>query len=271
MSTHVQHKATDASGDRSLVPIPPVMSTRNPLRLFGLLFVWGFSATKEMLSLILIIQVLMSVMTLLGYGLLMGDVPLPQANFLVTGATTISLIILGLVIVPQAVAQSKANGSLSWIRTLPVPRWIFLIADLAVYAMIALPGLILSPLVGYWRYGVSFSISWWIVLVAPLVAFMAATVGYSIALLVQPKVAMLLSQLLVFVTLLFSPLSFPAAHMPGWLQEVHLWLPLEPMGQAIRATLMSDTFTMPTRSIIVLAVWTLIATAGGVRALNKRV
>jgi ABC-2 type transport system permease protein len=53
----------------------------------GLLIQWNFRRSVEFLPLVVVIQIAMAVLTLLGYGLLMGDVPVAAANYLVTGAT----------------------------------------------------------------------------------------------------------------------------------------------------------------------------------------
>jgi ABC-2 type transport system permease protein len=114
------------------------------------------------------------------------------------------------------------------------------------------------------------SVTPWVILAAPLVSLIAATVGYSMALLLKPQLAHLITQVLVFVILLFSPISFPPAHMPTWLQNVHHWLPLQPMAELMRSTLLADTFSMPLRSVVVLAVWTVAAVAGAIAVLRRR-
>ena len=42
--------------------------------------------------------------------------------YLATGAPAITLITMGLVALPQVVAQAKTEGTLEYMRTLPVPR-----------------------------------------------------------------------------------------------------------------------------------------------------
>ncbi len=39
----------------------------------------------------------------------------------------------GLVITPQVIADARKEGSLDWMRTLPVPRWSFFAADIAIH------------------------------------------------------------------------------------------------------------------------------------------
>ncbi len=94
--------------------------------------------------------------------------------------------------------------------------------------------------------------------------------GYAIACLLPPQVANLLSQVLVFVVLLFSPVSYPASRLPDWLAELHHWLPIEPMADAMRACLVGDRFAMPLRSTIVLAAWCLASLVAATWSLRRR-
>jgi len=260
---------TISSGPMSAAaqPLPVAVA---PVRQFGLLVAWQARRMSGLVPLLVLVQGLLAVTTVFGYGLLIGTPPPAAAAYLATGAPTVTLIMVGLVMAPQAVAQAKTEGSLAWMRTLPVPRGVFLAADLALYTLIALPGTLLGVGAGAWRFHVALSISPWIVLAVPLVSLVAAAVGYSAALLLAPPLAQLLSQVLVFVSLLFSPISFPAERLPGWLATVHQWLPIEPLADLMRAVLMSGQFAMPVRSGVVLAVWTLAALMGASAVLRRR-
>jgi len=240
------------------------------LRQFGLLLAWQCRRASGMLPLLVVIQGLLATTTVFGYGLLIGTPPPQAAAYLATGASTVTLIMVGLVMAPQAVAQAKTEGSLEWMRTLPVPRPVFLAADLAMYTLVALPGTALGVLAGAWRFHVALSVAPRVLWAVPLVSLIAASVGYSAALLLRPQLAQLLSQVLVFVALLFSPISYPADRLPAWLAAVHHWLPLEPMADLMRSALMSHEFAMPPRSGAVLAVWTLAALLGATAVLRRR-
>ncbi|MCV2393722.1 ABC transporter permease [Actinotalea sp. M2MS4P-6] len=241
-----------------------------PVRATLLLAQWQLRRQAQMMPLMVVVQVFMAVTTVLGYGLLVGDPDPYTALFLATGAPTITLITVGLVMTPQLVAQSRMEGSLDWLRTLPVPRWSFLAADLTVWTLIALPGMVLGVITGMVRFHVDLSPAPWLVPGALVVSLVAAAVGYAMASLLQPQIAQLMTQALVFIVLLFSPVSYPAERMPDWLQSVHHWLPIEPMAQLIRSGLAHDTFSMPMRSVVVLAVWGVASVAAASAALRKR-
>jgi ABC-2 type transport system permease protein len=235
-----------------------------------LLTQWQFRRQATMLPLLVVVQVFLAIATILGFGLVIGDPPPEQALYLATGAPTITLVMVGLVMTPQMLSQSRTEGSLDWMRTLPVPRGSFLVSDLLVWTLIALPGMVLGIVTGVLRFDVDLSPAPWLVPAALLVSLTAAAVGYGMASLLKPTLAMLMTQVLVFVLLLFTPVSFPADRMPGWLQTAHEWFPFEPMAQLIRSGLAHDTFSMPGRSLAVLLAWCAASVAGATWALRRR-
>lgn len=235
-----------------------------------LLTQWQFRRQATMLPLLVLVQVFLAIATILGFGLVIGDPPPDQALYLATGAPTITLVMVGLVMTPQMLSQSRTEGSLDWMRTLPVPRGSFLVSDLLVWTLIALPGMVLGIVTGVLRFDVDLSPAPWLVPATLLVSLTAAAVGYGMASLLKPTLAMLMTQVLVFVVLLFTPVSYPADRMPAWLQTAHEWFPFEPMAQLVRSGLASDTFTMPGRSLVVLLAWCAASVAGATWALRRR-
>lgn len=239
------------------------------LRQYGLLTQWQLRRQSGMLPLLIVVQAGLAVGTVLGFGILMGDVGTAAELFLVTGAPTVTLIAVGLVMAPQQLSQSKIEGSAQWLMTLPVKRLTFLMADLTMWTIIALPGTVLALLVGVLRYDVSLDVSVWAVPAALLISLTAAALGYAMSALLPPMVAMLITQLLVFTILLFTPISVPASNFPDWLASVHQVLPLEPMADLLRASL-SSAFSVSTGSILVLIAWCVAAVTAAGLALKRR-
>jgi ABC-2 type transport system permease protein len=235
-----------------------------------LLAQWQFRRQSAYLPLLVVVQVFLAITTVIGYGLLVGDPPPEVALYLATGAPTVTLITVGLVMTPQMHAQARTEGSLDWMRTLPVPRTVFLVTDLLVWTLLALPGMVLGVVAGAMRFDITLDVAPWLVPATLLVSLTSAAVGYAMASLLAPAVAMLMTQVLVFVVLLFSPVSYPASRMPGWLQGVHEWLPVQPMAQLVRAGLVQGTFDMPLRSLVVLVAWCVASVAGASLALRRR-
>jgi ABC-2 type transport system permease protein len=235
-----------------------------------LLVRWQLNRSKEAVPLLVLVQLLLAVSTVIGYGLIVGDPGPIGGLYLATGAPTVTLVMVGLVMTPQWMAQARTEGSLDWMRTLPVPRGIFLVADLLVWTGIALPGLVVGILVGRWRFDVDLSPTWWFVPAAIVVSLTAAAIGYAVASLLVPTLAQLVSQVFVFLIMLFTPVCFPADRLAPWAQHLHQWLPFEPMAQVVRAGLAPDAFTVPGRSVAVLLTWCVLCVAGAAAALRRR-
>jgi len=121
------------------------------LQQYGLLTQWQLRRQSVLLPLLVVVQGALAVGTVLGFGILMGDLEGQAALYLATGAPTITLIVIGLVMAPQMLSQAKTEGSAQWMMTLPVPRLVFLAADLTVWTLVALPGTVLAVFVGVLR------------------------------------------------------------------------------------------------------------------------
>jgi ABC-2 type transport system permease protein len=93
-------------------------------------------------------------------------------------------------------------------------------------------------ILGAVRFGFNLDITW---LVVPAAIFVAATgvfVGYTIAFGVpKPMMVNVITQIMIFIVMMFSPVMFPAENLPGWLQSVHMVLPIQYMADLVRGTL----------------------------------
>ncbi|MER6911888.1 ABC transporter permease [Streptomyces sp. NPDC000594] len=239
--------------------------------IYGTLLRWTMSQVGPMLPLVLIVQALLAAGIIVGFGFLVPDITTPAAEFLSSGAPTVLLMVVGLVLVPQGVAQSRTSGTFTYLRALPVPRPLLLLADLTVWLIVALPGIPVAVLVAQWRYDLSFAIDWPVLVAASaLTAVMATAVGYAIAVLLPPMLAQLVCQVLVFFVMLFSPITFTEGQLPEWFRSVHEVLPFQPAGDLIRSGLLSDTYSASGQDVVVLLFWCALGVAISVRALVRR-
>jgi ABC-2 type transport system permease protein len=240
------------------------------LRSYGLLVRWQALRLKSFLPLAIVVQVLFAFGIVVGYPLLFPEIDELTILFLATGAPAITLITMGLVALPQVVAQAKLQGTLDYMRSLPVPRMVYLMADLSVWLAIVLPGVVFAVAVGAWAFDLALSVSLAIVPAVLLVATTAAAVGYAMATLLPPMIAMLLTQVLVIGVLVFSPINFPAERLPDWLQAVHALLPVQAMGEVIRGSLAADTFPLSGEPFVLLAAWCAISLGLSYLTLRRR-
>jgi ABC-2 type transport system permease protein len=227
----------------------------NALRSYLLLIRWQALRLKGFLPLAMIVQALFAVGIVAGYPLLFPALDPMTTLFLATGAPAITLITVGLVAVPQVVSQAKTQGTLEYMRSLPVPRMLYLLADLTVWLGIILPGLVFALVVASVRFDLALEVSPLVVPAFLLVALTSSAVGYAMACVLPPMVAVLLTQVLVVFVLMFSPLNFPAERLPAWLQAIHSVLPIQAMGEVIRGTLAGGTFPLTAGPFLVLAAW----------------
>lgn len=226
---------------------------------------WEIHRMRGFLPVAVAVQVFTSIGTVLGVGLLFGDIGTRQAGYLATGATVITLITVGLVMGPQFIAQLKMTGAYEFHETLPIPRSSAAVAWLVLSATMAIPGMVAALVVAALYYDLPFDIDWGLfTLTVGLVLLTGTMIGYALAHAIpRPSVTNLVSQMMVFVIFGFSPIAFPAENLPSWLAEVHDWLPFIHMGNAIRGALIPLLAEDVGRSMAVMAAW-----AGGSIALT---
>jgi ABC-2 type transport system permease protein len=240
------------------------------LRSYALLLQWQALRLKMFLPLLVVVQTLFALGIVLGYPLLFPQIDGTTMLFLATGAPAISLITIGLVAVPQFVAQGKQEGTLEYMRSLPIPRLVYLLADLSVWMAVVLPGVAAAVLVSAIRFDLDLQISPLVVPVMVLVALTSSAVGYAIATLLVPMVANVITQVLVVFILMFSPLNFPPDRLPDWLGTIHSVLPIQAMGELIRGTVAGGPFPIQPGDFLLLAAWAAAALGASWLVMTRR-
>ena len=225
------------------------------LRSYRLLVTWQARRMKMFLPLGIVVQALFAFGIVAGYPLLFPSIDRTTVLYLATGGPAVSLITIGLVAVPQLVTQARTEGTLDYMRTLPVPRVVYLLADMTVWLAVVVPGVIFSILVAAIRFGLDLEISPLVVPAVLLVVLTATSVGYAMASVLPPMVAQMASQILVVFILMFSPLNFPVERLPGWLATIHSFLPIQAMGELMRGTLATNTFAISAGAFFLLGAW----------------
>ena len=114
------------------------------LRSYRLLVTWQALRKKNYLPLMMAVQTLFTLGIVLGYPLLFPTLDRTAIYLIATGAPAISMLSVGLVALPQTIGEQKTEGSLAYMRSLPVPRLAYLAADLTVWLAIVIPGVVLG-------------------------------------------------------------------------------------------------------------------------------
>jgi ABC-2 type transport system permease protein len=228
------------------------------LRSYALMLEWEARSFRLILPLAVVVQIVLGAGLAIGFGFLVGEVSTLQALFLATGVTTITMISVGLVLVPQLVAQRKSAGVHDYLWSLPVPRTTSVAASLTVNSLIALPGMALALIVAGWRYDLAFSPSLLLIPAALLTLISCASVGFAMAHAIgNPMVTSMVTNVLVFFILLFSPINFPPDRLPGWLATLHMALPIQHAANVMRAGLTEGLATHVGLSFAILGAWAL--------------
>jgi ABC-2 type transport system permease protein len=155
-------------------------------------------------------------------------------------------------------------------RTLPVPRIVYLLADMTVWLAVVLPGVAFAVVVAEIRFGLDLQVSPLVVPAVLLVVLTATSIGYAMASLLPAMLAQMVSQILVVFILMFSPLNFPADRLPGWLAAIHSVLPIQAMGEVMRGSLASNTFPLTAGAFVLLGAWCAAAFAATGLVLTRR-
>jgi ABC-2 type transport system permease protein len=239
-------------------------------RSYRLLLKWDVLRRRRMLPMIVVIQVALSVGVVYGLSFLLPDVDTKSALYLSTGAPTLSMLILGLTVVPQEVAQAKLTGRLDWFSTLPVPRLAPLASEITYWLVASLPGTVLALAVASYRFDFGLQVSLAIIPALALVAATAAAVGYAIATASPPALTQQVTSFVSIGILLFSPINFPADQLPGSLQAVHAVLPVEPMADVVRWSLTGRYVAEPGTAFAIVTAWCVAALVISARIATRR-
>jgi ABC-2 type transport system permease protein len=226
------------------------------VRAFRTMIRWNLLSLRLWLALIASVQVLAGAGFVLGIALFFDHIPASAALYVTTGVPVINLILVGLVLGPQLVADQKVQHSYEFLRTLPVPQTAVAAAWYAVCLISGIPGVLISLLIAEARYQIALSPSPQIVPAILLTAFTGTMMGYAIGHAVpSPMTTRLITQLLIFAMFGFTPILFPVGQLPGWLGTVNWWLPFGHMATIVRAGLTTGMVTGVATSYLVVAVW----------------
>lgn len=237
---------------------------------FFYLLRWQLLRMKPLIMLYLMIQTLLAVGIVLGFSYLIPSVDNTTAIYLTTGAPTVILLSIGLVFLPQGIAETRIDGTLNYMLSLPIPRLYYVLVEAVIWLMITFPGILIALFVASLRFDLHLVYSFKSIFIFTLVGLTAIGIGYTIALWLRPTVAELISQVLIFWILLFSPINFPNDRLPNWLSKVHEFLPVQYMADIIRASLVPKEFDYSWFSFFVIFIWCIFSFIMCYIAVTKR-
>lgn len=242
------------------------------LRSYRLMIRFEVSSARLWLPMALLVQLFTGAGMAIMYGFYFGTEGIDErAIWITTGAPALALIPVGMVMVPNLVGEQRARQTYDFIWSLPVPRSAAAMALCTVFTALALPGSALAVALAAWRYGVDLDPTLAIVPAIVLTSLMATSVGYGIGQAIRnPQVVNLLTNILIFFVLLFSPIVVPITQFPGWFDAVHHLLPFWPMATVIRDALAPGVVDGVAQAYAVLTLWTIAGWAAAGWVVSRR-
>jgi len=232
---------------------------------------FDLASAREWLVPFTLVQVLMGAGMAIIYGFYLGDMPPRAATFVATGAPTLAVIPLGMALAPSLVAGRRIEGTYDFMWSLPVPRLTAALSSFTLFTLLAAPGFAASLGIAAWRYDLDLHVSASVLPGVLLCSLMAASVGFAVGHAVaSPALVNVVTNLVIFVVLMFSPIAFPIEHFPGWLAAAHRVLPFWHMAQVVRASLTDGLVTGVAASYLVLGAWTVAAWLLAAWAVGRR-
>ena len=243
---------------------------REALASYRLLLLWQIRRNRSILALLVLIQAALGLGIVYGLSFLLPRIDPVTALYLSTGAPTLTLLLLGLSVVPQEVAQSRLTGEHEYISALPVPRLAPLAAGITYWLGASLPGTAIALLMASARFDFRLDVSPLVVPAFLLVAFTASSVGYAMASAFKPEVTSQVTSFISLGILLFSPIDFPVERLPEFLEAVHRILPIKYMGDLIRWALTGSNAESPLMAFAVVTAWCGVCLAISARVATRR-
>ena len=211
---------------------------RRIIRQYGLMLKWQALSQKPLLPLNMAVQIMIAIGFVIGLSFFYPQIDPNTAKYLTTGAPTIILLMIGLVLLPQIVGMARTEGTFDYIWSLPVPRMVYVAADATIWVVVALPGVIVALAMGAVYFDFSLSVSPLVVPALLLISISGVSLGYTLAHgAPRPEMAHVATQILVFAIMIFSPVLYPVEQLPDWLAKVHSVLPIQYMANLSRGTL----------------------------------
>jgi ABC-2 type transport system permease protein len=240
-------------------PPQPLVRTGMDYWLDGYTSMLRFDMThlRSYLVIGLVVQLIMGAGVAIMYGFYFGDLATAEQTFLVTGIPVLALVPIGFAMVPSAIMEHKLRDTYDYVWSLPVPRMASAMSTLTIFTAVAIPGTVAALVVAAMAYDVDLSVSWSIIPAILLTSAMATSVGYALANAIpEPRVINLITNLVIFLVLLFSPIVVAIEGFPEWWAGVHHVLPFWHMSVVIRAGLTDGLVTTSVAaSYLVLIAW----------------
>ena len=131
-----------------------------------------------------------------------------------------------------------------------------------------LPGVFISVILGYFRFSVRLNVSILAVFILFLICLTMISLGFAIAYTFSPNIVTLMSQLILMIGFMFSPIMYPASRLPDWINHLYHVFPFVPSVNLLRACVYSHGH-VSFFDLTILIIWILLTQLLILRVLYK--
>lgn len=199
---------------------------------------WGWRPlvlTGMLLPVILIV--------LLGY-VTGTDAETSRHAHILTGNVTVALMFTNMRRMSTRFAWMREAGTLDYYATLPVHRYLVVVAVLCAFFLLSLPALLVTLLFGDFFLDVALRMHPWVFLVVPLTALSLAGLGTYVGVAARTsEEAQTYSQALLFLFLALGPVLIPSESLPFFMRVAGWFNPATYGASALRHVLLGPIDT----------------------------
>jgi ABC-2 type transport system permease protein len=171
-------------------------------------------------------------------GLFNRDSGIETLGYILVGNIVISLMFESMGKVSSNFAYMRWVGSFNYFATLPIHRYLLVIATLIAFALLALPALLFIILFGAWFLGVPLHANFLVFLVIPLIMIPLSSLGAWLGTFAMtPDESNAMTLVVTFFLLCLGPVLLPPDRLPEILHWLGRLSPATYAASALRQTL----------------------------------
>lgn len=213
---------------------------------------------RQWLPLLFSLTVFLNLGMMFAFSFIAGSRDPELGRYIVPGSAIMALVTIGVSMVANDLAQQRRSGSILYYASLPISKTAYVLAIVTGNGFAALPGVLVTVLVGSWLYQLPLAFNPLVLVVLPLSAVSLAGFGAAIGLGIKNwRVVGMAAQLTMFFIMFFAPVMIPPDRLPGALQLTGWLLPPTYAARAFRAALQPEITGELLMDVVILVAWAL--------------
>jgi ABC-2 type transport system permease protein len=197
---------------------------------------------------------LTSLISIGGLGIFARNSGLESLVYVLIGNIVLMLIFGNQTRVANNFAYMRVMGTLSYFATLPIRRWVLILATIMSFLTLSLPSLVITALVGALLLGVELHVHPLIMLVVPVCTLAMSSIGALIGTYARvPEEASSVSQFIALAMICIGPVAIPPEQLPAFIVTLGWLSPATYVASAFRQTLIGPVTSRLVIDVIALA------------------